>query len=172
MPIVIDATVGGANANAYGAVAVIDAHALGTAWATAWAAKTADEKNALAVRATRALDGRPFAGWPVSTTQALQFPRDGVYRPDGSAWANDLIPPPIVTAWAHIAAWLSSFAATVDPFSLASASNVRRKKIGPLETEYFAPRDRDGDAFLTHVIDPMLRPWGLVGASGSVRLLR
>lgn len=169
----IVSTPGASNANAYGEVTVIDSYAVATAWAATWAALTpSSAKEALAIRAARALDQIAFAGWMTNDDQALQFPRGGISTPRGVMLDDETIPPAITRAWAHIAAWLSSFPATTDPFSVATNANIKREKTGPLETEYFAAPASDGSTFLSTVILPMLRPFGIVGAMGTVRLVR
>lgn len=175
MPITIVTTAGAVDANSYSEIAEIDAYAEGTGWASAWAAKTDDEKKNLAVRAARALDSIPFAGYPTNEDQALQFPRRESYQPSGILWATDAIPAPVKRAHMHTAAWLSSFAATAaDPFGPAKLANVKRKKLIDVvgETEYFASPDSEGGVFLEDIIVPMLEPWGLTGAGGTVRLVR
>lgn len=174
MAIVIVATAGSATANSYGTVAAVDETALATAWAATWAALTTADKNARAVMATRALDGMAFPGWPTRTVeaQALQWPRTRVYRPDGTMWDDDVLPAPIVAAWAHLTAYYSSFASTSDPFGAASNANIRSETVGPISTEYFGAPGPEGWTFLETVIGPMLRPHGLLGASGTIRLVR
>ena len=172
MAIVLVATVGSPAANTYNLTSALDDYALATAWGTSWAALAQADKDALAVRSARALDRLPFLGYPTDTDQALQFPRLGTYHPDGCAWASDAIPAPIVAAHAHLACWLSSFAATADPFTVSGRAGVRVKTVDVLTTEYFHDTGTDGDVFLGSVIAPMLRPHGLLGAAGAVRLVR
>ena len=85
MPIAINATAGDASANSYltlaDAQAIIDgftAHADVTAWASA----TTDQKNRALVSATQRLDRERFLGARATDTQALQWPRTGVRKPD------------------------------------------------------------------------------------------
>lgn len=85
MPIAIDATVGGANANSYltlaDAQAIIDGF-VQDADVTAWASATTDQKNRALFTATQRLDRERYLGARVTDTQALQWPRTGVRRPD------------------------------------------------------------------------------------------
>lgn len=172
MPVVIDSTVGGASANAYDTVAYITTYSEGTVWASNWAAKTADEKAALAVRATRALDTLSFEGDRADDDQALQFPRVNVTLPNGNGLDSATIPAQIKQAWAHVACWLSSIAAGTDPFSVDPTAKYVSKQVGPLATTYVPSVGTDGSRFLKTVIAPMLRPFGLLGAGGSARLVR
>jgi hypothetical protein len=85
MPIAIDATVGGANANSYltlaAAQAIIDGF-VQDADVTAWASATTDQKNRALFTATQRLDRERFRGARATDTQALQWPRTGVRKPD------------------------------------------------------------------------------------------
>lgn len=172
MAVTIDTTVGGASANSYVDRTFVDTHAEGTPWASDWAGLATDAaKDAILVRAARALDGMSFEGYPANDTQARQFPREDAYMPSGAAWVTTAIPAPVQEAQAHLAAWMSS--KTGDPFAPSTDRNVKRTKLDDVnEKEYFGPNDPEGDGFLADVIAPMLRPWGLLGASGSVALVR
>jgi hypothetical protein len=85
MAITIDATVGGANANSYltleAAQAIIDGF-VEDADVTAWASATTDQKNRALYTATQRLDRERFLGARATDTQALQWPRTGVRKPD------------------------------------------------------------------------------------------
>jgi hypothetical protein len=85
MAVVIDATAGGANANSYltlaAAQAIIDGF-VQDADVTAWASATTDQKNRALFTATQRLDRERFLGARATDTQALQWPRTGVRKPD------------------------------------------------------------------------------------------
>jgi hypothetical protein len=85
MAISIDATVGGANANSYltlnNAQAIIDGF-VQDADVIAWASATTDQKNRALFTATQRLDRERFLGARATDTQALQWPRTGVRKPD------------------------------------------------------------------------------------------
>lgn len=172
MSITLDATVGGVSSNVYDQISYIDDEATLTIWAASWDAKDDDEKLALAIRATRAVDILPFTGYPTSITQALQFPRIGVLTLRGWVLSPSEIPVVIKRAWAHTAAYLSSFDATVDPFNVDDTSKISDLTAGPISLKFRQSVGPDGGTFLASVIAPMLRPWGLLGAAGSVRLVR
>ena len=85
MAITIDATVGGASANSY--LTLADAQALIDGMVenddvTAWASATEDQKNRALYSATQRLDRERFLGARATDTQALQWPRTGVRKPD------------------------------------------------------------------------------------------
>ena len=85
MAISIDATVGGANANSYltlaDAQAIVDGF-VQDADVTAWATATTDQKNRALFTATQRLDRERYLGARATDTQALQWPRTGVRKPD------------------------------------------------------------------------------------------
>ena len=85
MAVTIDATAGGASANSY--LTLADAQAIvdgmvEDADVTAWASATTDQKNRALYTATQRLDRERFIGARATNTQALQWPRTGVRRPD------------------------------------------------------------------------------------------
>jgi len=85
MAIAIDATVGGASANSYltlaDAQAIVDGF-VEDADVTAWASATTDQKNRALFTATQRLDRERYLGARATDTQALQWPRTGVRKPD------------------------------------------------------------------------------------------
>jgi hypothetical protein len=85
MAITIDATVGGANANSYLTLAAAELIIEGFVQdddVTAWASATTDQKNRALVSATQRIDRERFLGARATDTQALQWPRTGVRKPD------------------------------------------------------------------------------------------
>jgi hypothetical protein len=85
MAITIDATVGGANANSYLTLVTAELVIEGFVQdddVTAWATATTDQKNRALYTATQRLDRERFLGARVTDTQALQWPRTGVRKPD------------------------------------------------------------------------------------------
>ena len=85
MPISINATVGSASANSY--ITLADAQAIVDGFVedadvTAWASATTDQKNRALFTATQRLDRERFLGARATDTQALQWPRTGVRKPD------------------------------------------------------------------------------------------
>jgi hypothetical protein len=85
MPISLDATVGGANANSYLTLVAAEAIVDGLVQdddVTAWASATTDQKNRALYTATQRLDRERFLGARATDTQALQWPRTGVRKPD------------------------------------------------------------------------------------------
>jgi hypothetical protein len=85
MAVVIDATVGGANANSYltlaEAQAIIDGF-VEDADVQHWGSGNTDSRNRALFTATQRLDRERFLGARATDTQALQWPRTGVRKPD------------------------------------------------------------------------------------------
>ena len=85
MAVTIDATAGGASANSYltlsDAQDIVDGM-VEDADVTAWASATTDQKNRALYTATQRLDRERFLGARATDTQALQWPRTGVRKPD------------------------------------------------------------------------------------------
>ena len=85
MAITLDATVGGANANTY--ITLDDANAIIEGFVlsddnAAWDGSTTDNKNRALFTAAQRIDREKFLGSRVSDTQALEWPRSGVRKPD------------------------------------------------------------------------------------------
>ena len=85
MAITIVATANGANSNSYLTLAdaqlIVDGF-VQDADITAWATATTDQKNRALFTATQRLDRERFLGARSTDTQALQWPRTGVRKPD------------------------------------------------------------------------------------------
>ena len=85
MAITLVATPGAADANSYltlaAAQAIIDGF-VEDADVTVWASATTDQKNRALFTATQRLDRERFLGARATDTQALQWPRTGVRKPD------------------------------------------------------------------------------------------
>ena len=85
MAVTIDATVGGASANSY--ITLDDANDLVDAMVSStdvakWATGNTDSRNRALATAAQRLDRERFLGARATDTQALQWPRDGVRKPD------------------------------------------------------------------------------------------
>jgi len=148
MAITIDATVGDANANSYltlnNAQAIIDGF-VQDADVTAWASATTDQKNRALFTATQRLDRERFLGARVTDTQALQWPRTGVRKPDTyintyavgfpfrittDYFADDEIPQQIKYAQAVLATYLHN---NPDGLGLSGLEDYKNVKIGSID---------------------------------------
>ena len=88
-PVVINAEVGGETTNSYLTLAEAEAYIHARPFHDAWdvASLTDNQKNAALIWSTRILSHFSRAGTYVTETQALPWPRDGVYDKDGSAYS-------------------------------------------------------------------------------------
>ena len=85
MAITLDATVGGANANTY--ISLSDANSFIEGLVlnddtSAWDNSSTDNKNRALFTAAQRIDREKFLGARVADTQALEWPRSGVRKPD------------------------------------------------------------------------------------------
>ena len=85
MAVTIDATAGGANANSYITLAQADAYVeamISSTDVSKWSTGTDDTRNRALAAAAQRLDRERFIGARATDTQALQWPRTGVRKPD------------------------------------------------------------------------------------------
>ena len=85
MAVTITATAGSASANSYLTLAAADALVEGMVASTdvaKWTTGNDDTRNRALVTATQRLDRERFLGARATDTQALQWPRTGVRKPD------------------------------------------------------------------------------------------
>lgn len=148
MAIVLDATVGGANANTYltlvDATAIIDGFIESEAVA-AWNSGQTDGKNRALFTAAQRLDRERFLGARATDTQALQWPRTGVRKPDTyintyavgfpfrvttDYFSVTEIPQQIKYAQAYLAAYLHH---NHDALELNGLEDYKNVKIGSLD---------------------------------------
>ena len=147
MAVAIDATVGGANANSY--LTLADAQAMidgmvQNADVTAWASATTDAKNRALVTATQRLDRERFLGARTDDTQALQWPRSGVRKPDTyintyavgfpfriteDYFDDDEIPDQVKRSQVELAVYLNN---NVDGIGLSGLEDYKSVTIGPI----------------------------------------
>jgi hypothetical protein len=127
-----DSTVGGVTANSYISIdQADDYHALRLHNAEWAAASLADRQNAL-VMATRYLDPFKWLGTKAASTQALRWPRSGVYDLDSNLYADDAIPAPLVDATAELAWEFLKKDRLVD----SDSDGLKMVKAGPVEVEF------------------------------------
>ncbi len=85
MAVTIDATAGGANANSYMTLAQADAYVeamINSTDVSKWSTGNEDSRNRALAAAAQRLDRERFIGARATNTQALQWPRTGVRKPD------------------------------------------------------------------------------------------
>lgn len=166
MPITIDASIAGAASNAYGAVASIVAYLDSVYPNNAYVASTDPDAQArAAIRATTIIDLENYQGAIVSDTQRLKFPRAFILQPYDpniySSFPKGSIPPsgfiplpkyypsdsiirPIFEGFCELTNILFSSSASGDPFGEDASLQIKRERIGPIETEYAEPMYRTG----------------------------
>ena len=109
-----------------------------------------------------------WAGWPITTTQAMLWPRSGLYHRNGTYVASDEIPAELKNAQAELAAHLLRQKETLE----AGLENVDSFTIGALSVSF---RSSAVEKFISNTATLLLpRGWfvGIVGQSISVPLMR
>jgi hypothetical protein len=148
MAIAINATVGSASANSYLTLAaaqeIIDGF-VQDADVTAWASATTDQKNRALFTATQRLDRERFLGARATDTQALQWPRTGVRKPDTyintyavgfpfrittDYYTDSEIPQQVQYAQVVLAAYLNN---NPDGIGLSGLEDYKNVKIGSID---------------------------------------
>lgn len=121
------------NANTYNSVAEAKAFAdlRGSSFTV-----SDSQLEGLLIQAMEVLESYDFVGALVSEDQALSWPRKGV-RAHGRSYAADVIPPRIQNAQVFLA--LQAQEGPLQP--AVTGASVRRRKVGPLETEFFEGTD-------------------------------
>ena len=162
----LDATIGGASADSNVSVADAD-----TYWTTrpnfaAWDALTTANKERSLKWATRLLDQTyTWNGGPVTTTQALRWPRSGTWDRDGDSYATTIIPQEVKDATAEFANLLAASDRYADP-GTAGFSEI---KVGPI-TLKIDPSDRVEEVpfFIRQMLEHLCTKY----SSSSVKLVR
>ena len=178
MAVAIVATVGDATANSYVTLAEFTTYVDGRSTSASFDAATDDEKNRALVSATRRIDNERFDGVRVTETQALQWPRYGVEKPDiaystlsgpvftETTWyATDVIPDRVKRAQMEVAYLLLSGDFAVAPTGLEGLTNV---KVGSLD---ITPRGNNRAGEMPEVAYRELRPL-LLKSRGTFQIVR
>jgi hypothetical protein len=133
----------------------------------------ASRNTAALLWATRLLDEQ--VGWyglPTTTTQALAWPRTGVWDPAGRPLASTVIPVAI-----ELATTLYALALLRDTSesSTAAASNVKMKALGDTRVEFFDPGTSTAVPMASQLpweVRRVLVPYGRVSGGITVPLVR
>lgn len=103
----LDATAAAAASNAYATAAEGDAYHVNHLYASAWTGASTASKEAALIWATRLLDEQvDWQGSASTLTQALRWPRFGVYNYDVVFFDSTTIPTWLKHATAELARWL------------------------------------------------------------------
>jgi len=150
MAVTIDATAGGADANSYITLAQADAYVEAMVNSTdvgKWDTGTDDTRNRALAAAAQRLDRERFIGARATDTQALQWPRTGVRKPDTYVntyatgfpfrisedyFTDEEIPDQIKRAQIELAVYLHN---NTDGISLSGLEDYKRVKLGNIEVE-------------------------------------
>lgn len=164
MALIFEDGTGRADAESFASVAQADAHhaAVGNA---AWAALDTEAKEVNLRLATIYMQGHYSGLWKgdlVYSTQALAWPRAGVYREQFLLPSNQ-VPVEVVKACCELA-----LKASAGPLVVDEAAQVKSKQVGPIAVTY-ADGARQQKRYAA--VDATLRPL-LSGGGAGIRLVR
>lgn len=129
------ATAGSASANTYATISEAVAYQGDRPQVDdAWTAADPEDRERALLFATKLMDAKiEWAGWPTTPeTQALQWPRTGLYDRLGNYLATDTIPTDLKHATAELAAHLLREQESID----AGIEGVSSFEIGPLSMSF------------------------------------
>ena len=185
MAVTIDATAGGANANSYMTLAQADAYVEAMIESTdvgKWTTGTDDTRNRALAAAAERLDRERFLGARATDTQARQWPRTGVRKPDtyvntyatgfpvrrsADYFTDTEIPDQVKRAQIELAVYLKN---NTDGISLSGLNDFKNVKIGSLDVT----PDKTGAVGADHV-PPMFERYltGLrISGPGNIAIKR
>ena len=148
MAVTIDATAGGANANSYITLAEANTFVeamISSSDVSKWTTGTDDTRNRALTAAAERLDRERFLGARATDTQARQWPRTGVRKPDtyvntfstgfpfrisDDYYTDTEIPDQVKRAQIELAVYLKN---NVDGISLGGLEDFKSVKIGSLQ---------------------------------------
>jgi hypothetical protein len=126
-------TVGAVDANSYASLAEANTYFADGAYISAW--EDTDETQAnLLISATRRLDQESYAGYRMSYTQALKWPRGNVYL-DGLLIPSDTIPQRLKDAVFEMALSLAGS----NILEQSELANFKSLQVGPVSLEMNQP---------------------------------
>lgn len=168
MAVTLDATVGGAASNSFADLTEADAYFESRLYSDAWTALADDDKKKSAlIMATQMLVAETcLTGSPATTTQALPFPRNGMYDRNGNSIPNTVVPQDIKNAEFEMALSLAKGDRSTP--SDVEVLGLTKLKAGPVELGFSgAASSSVVPAFVTSllpkswlcpVVDPDARP--------------
>jgi|TARA_R100001443_G_scaffold25784_3_gene38828 hypothetical protein len=148
MAVTIDATAGGADANSYMTLSEADTFVeamISSSDVSKWTTGNDDSRNRALTAAAQRLDRERFLGARATDTQALQWPRTGVRKPDtyvntyatgfpfrisDDYFTDTEIPDQVKRAQIEMAVYLKN---NVDGISLGGLEDFKNVKIGSLD---------------------------------------
>lgn len=100
----LNSVAGSSTANSYTSVDFADVYLLTErVGAGAWQAVSPTQKEAALISATRELERENWHGYRVTTTQALDFPRSGIYNDNDVEYSTLTVPDDVQRACAELA---------------------------------------------------------------------
>ena len=148
MAVTIDATAGGADANSYMTLSEADTFVeamISSSDVSKWTTGNDDSRNRALTAAAQRLDRERFLGARATDTQALQWPRTGVRKPDtyvntyatgfpfrisDDYFTDTEVPDQVKRAQIEMAVYLKN---NVDGISLGGLEDFKNVKIGSLD---------------------------------------
>lgn len=170
MSLIVEDGTGRADAESYAAAADVDVYqaALGN---TLWAGLSEAEKEQALRRATKFMRMAYRASWAgrrVTQAQALDWPRYGVVVDEFSVLSTT-VPPDVKEACCELA--LRAAAGDLLPDLDLGSNQIKREKIGPLDTEYFQANVDARERF--PAVDALLAPYfSSAGGANSIKVVR
>ena len=151
------------NANSFATVAEADAYHDTRLHNAEWSAASDADKTKALIQATRILDAMTWKGARTTTTQALKFPRFGLYTDDGIVIDSDTIPEFIVNAVSELA-WLLIIGDTTRESGTKGFKSIG---VGPISLSV-DKTDRTDDIPVS--VTKMIKQW--LYSSGSLKVVR
>ena len=106
--------------------------------ASTWLDLTEDQKEMYLRRAAQYIDSyyrKKWKGLKATSTQAMEWPRSGVCDASGYEVSSAAVPVAVQEAQVEAAILLQS-GYSLQPVITGGESNIKRKKVGPIEVEY------------------------------------
>ena len=128
----LDATPGGASANAYVDQTGATAYFAARRNVGAWTAAISGDKDVALMAATARLEQESYEGRKASTTQALKWPRVCAYDDDGDEYSKTAIPRPVIVACCELALHLLNSGIT-DPLVPTGLEQFQAVSVGALD---------------------------------------
>lgn len=167
MAVTLDATVGGASANAYADLSEADAYFEERLETADWDGATSEDKQRALIMATRRIDQETFEGSKADLDpedQSLEWPRVGADGPNGHVFDNDELPARLKQATYELALVMLG----EDFLSDTGLEGFEEVAVGPLSV---TPRHAQKGGELPEAVKRLLDPL-TVGSEHGVRVYR
>lgn len=167
MALVVETGAGLANSNSFASVAQGDAYADSRLYKTAWQEAVLPDKEKALITATAAISRDfVFDGVPTSESQALVFPRDGLYTTDGILIADNAMPLILIDATCELANAFLEKNREAEATSRGIKEEEKSVASGMFKRTVYDPIDRVHVS--TDVVARMLARLGGVSREGSL----